>query len=313
MKVSVIIPVYNAAAFVTRCLESVSRQTYRDFEIVAVDDGSTDGSGALLDRLAGELPLHVIHQPNQGQSVARNVAMREARGEYVLMVDADDFLHPRLLEFAVGLADRQNLDFVQFGFRQVPFAEIDAVRASWAAEDASPDVVPIRGRAFEWFVGERQWPVPWQFLYRRRTLADAAFRPGVIYEDIPFVLTYLAAHDRGAVLRNPLYGYVQREGSTTHDENFSRRIEGYEYGMRHLKSVLDDRRYRLFEAQDCAGWIRCLWRIILRVPDSARRDAALRELRAFLVRCDGDGLLRAGDFSGFWRLRYWLAVRKGGR
>ena len=92
-KVSVIIPVYNTEAFLERCLSSVLGQSMRDIEIICVDDGSTDGSPAILDTWAArDERLRVIHQANGRQGKARNAAMNIARGEYIGMVDSDDYL-----------------------------------------------------------------------------------------------------------------------------------------------------------------------------------------------------------------------------
>lgn len=310
MKVSIVIPVYNAAPYLRRCLASISRQTFRDFEVVAVDDGSTDESAAVLESFAGELPLTVLRQPNGGQSVARNAALAVARGEYVLMVDADDFVHPRLLELAVGTADRGQLDFVMFDALTVSPDQAASAAEAWAHDDSPVEDAGFPGPVFEWFVNGRRWPTPWQFLFRRSTLAGLSFVPGVIYEDVAFVMSYLAGHDRGRRLCARLYGYVRIVGSTTHGDDWERRIVGYETAMRTLHGTLDDRRYRLFVRCDCAGWIRCLWRSVLRLPRSERRAELVRAMNAFLVRCAGDGLIGAADFKGMWRLRFlWTVLR----
>ena len=91
MKVSVIIPVYNVEHYLERCVQSVLRQTYKDLEIILVDDGSTDGSGKLCDKIAGrDLRVRVIHQENQGLSGARNTGIRQAQGDYAIFIDSDD-------------------------------------------------------------------------------------------------------------------------------------------------------------------------------------------------------------------------------
>ena len=96
--VSVIMPVYQVAAYVERAARSVLGQTYADLELIAVDDGSTDGSGAVLDALAREDPrLIALHQPNAGAPAARNRALEIARGEYVCFADADDWLEPEMI------------------------------------------------------------------------------------------------------------------------------------------------------------------------------------------------------------------------
>jgi len=96
--ISVIIPVYNAEKYIIRCLESVSAQTYRNLEIIAVNDGSVDGSHALLREYAGREPrLRIIDRPNTGQGRARSDGVNAARGEYVSFVDADDWTEPQML------------------------------------------------------------------------------------------------------------------------------------------------------------------------------------------------------------------------
>lgn len=91
MKVSVVIPVYNVKPYLERCVQSVLRQTYKELDIILVDDGSTDGSGELCDEIAGrDSRVRVIHQENQGLSGARNTGIRQATGEYVIFMDSDD-------------------------------------------------------------------------------------------------------------------------------------------------------------------------------------------------------------------------------
>ena len=91
MKVSVVIPVYNVKPYLERCVQSVLRQTYKELDIILVDDGSTDGSGELCDQIATRDPrILVIHQKNQGLSGARNTGIRHATGEYVIFIDSDD-------------------------------------------------------------------------------------------------------------------------------------------------------------------------------------------------------------------------------
>lgn len=92
MKVSIIIPVYNVQTYLQQCVQSVQAQTYRDLEIILVDDGSTDNSGALCDTLAAEdSRICVVHKPNGGLSDARNVGLQHATGEYILFLDSDDY------------------------------------------------------------------------------------------------------------------------------------------------------------------------------------------------------------------------------
>lgn len=112
---SVIVPVYNTAPFLTRCLESLIQQTYRNLEIICVNDGSTDGSAAILDEYAAkDSRIKVIHQENAGVSVARNRGLDAATGEFVTFVDADDWLEPDSYEKSVPCME-SDVDLVCFG------------------------------------------------------------------------------------------------------------------------------------------------------------------------------------------------------
>jgi len=96
--VSIIIPVYNASKYLRRCLDSVLAQTFSDFEVILIDDGSTDDSGVICDDYTKDVRFRVIHQKNFGVSRARNVGIQESIGKYIVFVDADDYLNPTMLQ-----------------------------------------------------------------------------------------------------------------------------------------------------------------------------------------------------------------------
>ncbi len=117
-KVSVVIAVYNAETFLRQCLDSVAGQTLRDMEIICVNDGSTDGSLKVLEEYARQdSRFYIYTKENEGLggASARNYGLERARGEYVSILDSDDFFEPDMLEKAVGKADRTGADFVIFG------------------------------------------------------------------------------------------------------------------------------------------------------------------------------------------------------
>lgn len=119
--ITVVIPVYNAAAYLPACLDSVLAQTYRDIEVIVVDDGSTDGSGDVCDDYAcRDARVTVHHQPNGGPSAARNKGLEEAEGEYVAFIDCDDVVHERYLEVLLGAMEREQADIVQSPYQLIP-------------------------------------------------------------------------------------------------------------------------------------------------------------------------------------------------
>ena len=118
--VSIIVPVYQVVDYVGVCVESLLRQTYKNLEILLVDDGSTDGSGEICDEYANrDNRIRVIHQENQGLSAARNTGLDQALGEYVAFVDSDDAVLPDFIETLYDLADRYQADIVACAYERV--------------------------------------------------------------------------------------------------------------------------------------------------------------------------------------------------
>lgn len=119
--VSIIIPVYNIKTLLPRCVASLQAQTWQDFEVWLVDDGSTDGSGPLCDELAvKDARIHVLHKENGGQGLARDLGLDHAQGEYICYVDSDDEVLPNLLEDALRAAREADADIVCYGYYKQP-------------------------------------------------------------------------------------------------------------------------------------------------------------------------------------------------
>lgn len=119
--ISVIIPVYNVANYLPACLDSVLAQTYRDIEVIVVEDGSTDGSGDICDDYAcRDARVSVFHQPNGGPSAARNKGLEMARGEYISFIDCDDVVHERYLEVLLDEMNLHHADIVQSPYQIIP-------------------------------------------------------------------------------------------------------------------------------------------------------------------------------------------------
>ena len=221
--ISVIIPAFNASRFLDRCLRSLQEQTFQDWEAVFVDDGSTDGTGALLDRhAAGDSRIRVFHKANAGVSAARNEALKQAEGRYILFVDSDDFLHPQAMEITFGLAERDGSDVVSFTYDHVyrnrlmirhllhlpdprrirfrPFTDYETVVTddifSWATEYSGHDRKPVARHC-----------QPWRRLYRKSILEGIDFIPGIIYEDFPWWSEVLLRVRKATLTDLPLYFY----------------------------------------------------------------------------------------------------------
>ena len=112
--ISVIVPIYNIVEYLPRCVNSIRRQTYRNLEIILVDDGSTDNSGALAEKMALEdKRIRVLHKENGGSSSARNLGLSKASGDYIGFVDSDDYIEPEMYERLLAAMLEENLLMAQ--------------------------------------------------------------------------------------------------------------------------------------------------------------------------------------------------------
>ena len=114
--VSIIVPVYNVGAYLRKCLDSILNQTYRELEILVIDDGSTDRSGKICDEYRKDRRVRVFHTENRGLSCARNLGLDEAKGEWIGFVDADDWIEPDMYELLIGKAVETGADIVECGW-----------------------------------------------------------------------------------------------------------------------------------------------------------------------------------------------------
>lgn len=237
--VSVVIPVYNVEKYLAECVESVLRQTWGDYEIILVDDGATDSSGALCDRYAAEYGcIRVFHQPNGGLSAARNTGLRAARGDYVYFLDSDDYIEPQTLERLRTAAEREKADVVFFdGYVFFDECEEDGSVSRYSRKDTYP---ACGGRAMLLRLlenDEYRTAVP-LLLFRRAFLMgrDLWFLEGIIHEDELF--TFLVYNADGVVCHchEQLYARRIRPGSIMTSSGALRRYDS----MLRIYDVLSD-------------------------------------------------------------------------
>lgn len=237
MRVSVIIPVFNAAPFLRDCLDSVMGQSLRDVEVVCVDDGSTDDSAAILEEYAArDARIHVLTQTNCGQGAARNRGLEAAKGEYIYFMDADDELATAdALERLVDEADRERIDALFFDAETRVDAGIDAPPSVVRAEDYIrrcdyPGVSSGR-ELFARFLKNREYTVsPCLVLFRREFLEKnyVRFPEGrIFYEDNIFMTRVMLAAER--VSHRPWRLYLRKvhAGSTVTAKPTLRHLRGY--------------------------------------------------------------------------------------
>lgn len=199
--ISFIVPVYKSEHTLERCVESLLAQTYSDLEIILVDDGSPDGSGALCDKwAAADQRIRVLHKENGGVSSARNAGIQEAKGTYLIFTDSDDYAEPDLAEKLLqGIGEG---DLAICGFHH-HYQGRDVIRV--------PEVPGQNGEEnFLALYGQGFLNMPWNKLYKRE-LAGEFDESLSLGEDLLFNLDYLRRTDKIALVKAPLCHYLQDE------------------------------------------------------------------------------------------------------
>ena len=176
--ISIIVPVYNTALYLSKCLNSIAAQTFTDFEVLMIDDGSTDGSGEICDQYSqSDSRFIAIHQSNQGVSASRNNGLKQARGNYIAFVDSDDYVHPQMLELL---------------YKAI--------------------LCKLFGKSGE----DIQYIVVWNKLYDRRLLANICFSALKVSEDLLFNVEVFSKVRQAIEVDSKLYYYTQRNTSASH-------------------------------------------------------------------------------------------------
>ena len=255
MKLSIIVPVYNVAPYLRKCVDSLLAQDISDYEIILVDDGSPDECPEICDQYAASYPsefkgqensiaaphastpsgvpdkvrdfvgcsytihhtpsIRVIHQANAGLSAARNTGIAAAQGDYILFVDSDDYLQPNTLGTLLEQAERDNLDVLRFRYQNV--------------KDSEEVFVPHEGMKTDYndyssnptdglnFLNERLGIQCYvvQFLVMTDIVRQEMFTPGIYFEDVDWTPRMLLRAKRVASTDLVVYNYLWREGSIT--------------------------------------------------------------------------------------------------
>ncbi|TLF44555.1 glycosyltransferase [Maribacter aurantiacus] len=207
--VSVIVPVYNVSEFLERCVKSIIEQTYANLEILLINDGSTDESGEICIKLAkNDNRIKVFHQTNKGQSEARNTGLENIKGDYVLFVDSDDWIKPKMVETLLGFSIENKLDLVECGIvnsRDLNKKSKEIKTISFV--ESQPDAM-LR------LLNTNNFSV-WRRFYSRNLIANRKFIPGKINEDVFFTIDTINRVSRQGYLNESLYVYNTENESIT--------------------------------------------------------------------------------------------------
>ena len=234
-QISVIVPVYNAELYLHRCIDSILSQTFPDFELILVDDGSPDQSGQICDEYAAQDPrVLVIHQKNAGVAAARNAGIEQAfssKSNWITFVDSDDTIAPDFLKAAIDAAEKKNLDIFLGGISRIcPYSE--------AKLFAVPEVIQNTNKSltesdYTELLKANYIASSYCKLFKKTLIGDTRFRTGVKFgEDLQFVFDLFNKSPRCLAVPTIYYCYFEAEGSlTTHID------------CKKLQDVIDTYRY----------------------------------------------------------------------
>lgn len=202
--VSVIVPIYNVEKYVRKCLDSLKNQTLREIEIICIDDGSTDGSGRIADEYkSDEFPIfQVFHTENRGLSAVRNRGIDEARAEWIMFVDSDDWVDPRFCEIPYKAAVENQADLVIF----------QAYRVRKYIKKPRNTKVPVGLMNHETAI-ELGDVIVWNKLFKRVLFDGIRFPEGHVFEEVATTHKLIYKADRIIGLSDKLYYYWYRKGS----------------------------------------------------------------------------------------------------
>lgn len=261
-----IVPVYNVESYLPRCLDSILTQTYRDFQLILVDDGSTDTSGVICDDYAAkDGRITVIHKNNGGLSSARNAGLERAEGEFVAFVDSDDWIHPQYLELMLWVQKTKDYDLVICDHQRV--REFIPFQYHTASE------IPLRELNLEGVYRNHQTKsYVWNKLYRRSHIGSFRFVEEKIAEDAIFNVVALSEHAdlRACFIREVLYYYYNRENSLVNQLTHADQMKCSEMIFAYAQNTNSDRLRKFFLREVLKATLSARLRIY--ITDSGAED-----------------------------------------
>lgn len=221
MKLSIIVPVYNAEKYLDKTISNIFKQTFTDYELILIDDGSKDNSGNICEEWRKkDNRIKVIHQDNTGVGGARNAGLDIAQGEYIGFVDNDDFIHPQMYEILIGIAEKENADIVMSVEKKADFdwkVEFDYINVSSVAYELLCQD-KIYCNMYSKGVNDGPYMAIWNKVYKKDIIGNTRY-PLIGSEDTVFnSRLYYKVHTFALIDSNvSLYFWVQRDTSQFHD------------------------------------------------------------------------------------------------
>lgn len=213
--ISVIVPVYKVEMLLSRCIDSILDQTYRNLDIILVDDGSPDGCGRICDEYAQKDPrIRVFHQNNRGQGAARNVGLENAKGMYIGFVDSDDWIAPDMYEILLNCLVKENADVALCG----RYLELESSEKVPMFHYPQTQIFSSHEAVRRFLLSDGLDAATWDKLYTKEIFSNIQYPSSYVAEDMPVTSQLLAAANKVVHCGKPLYYYFQRNGSLSRSD-----------------------------------------------------------------------------------------------
>lgn len=226
--ISIIIPVYNCEKYISTCLSSIASQTYKNFELLLINDCSTDNTFNIINEYLDEHPINNVNivtlGQNSGQSTARNMGIRHAKGEYILFMDSDDSISSDCLELMVNKMEEDNVDIV-IGENIIQKDD----DSKYITVDIEKDYIYGNDKILSLFVNNKWYNPVWNKLIKKEIITknELFFKDGLIFEDELWSFMLATKVNSMSVIRKPLYTYNIRPNSTMTSNKNAKRWNGF--------------------------------------------------------------------------------------
>ena len=224
-EISIIVPVYDVEKYLENCIESILNQTFKDFELILVDDGSTDNSGKICDIYEKkDSRIKVIHKNNGGLSSARNAGLDIACGKYVGFIDSDDSIHPRMYEILYDLIKKYESDISCCNYKKIYDIFKDEYENVNSLEVIEMSNIEAIKNLYDKEIGVKL-VIACNKLYRKNLFDNIRYKVGRVHEDEFMAHRILYNCKKITYVDNELYYYLQREGSIMSKKSYKRKVD----------------------------------------------------------------------------------------
>lgn len=222
--ISVIVPIYNTEKYLDNCIQSIVNQSYKNLDIILVNDGSTDKSKSICEKwMKNDLRIRLINQENMGAAIAKNTGLNSIKGDLFIIVDSDDILYDKNIEILYKYMKKVNVDIIE-GFYTIDIDEFNNINLLYD-DDKSIEIFNTENALKEIIINRKFHPTPWNKIYKTELLKDIRF-PKERYIDDEYWTYKLFANAKKVALVDSITYYYRQHNSSTMGRNYSvRRLD----------------------------------------------------------------------------------------